>query len=235
MDKKHSDRAANVKNLDVFFIERKPTKAPVFPALPPKIAVFHGIAVDIETLSANLVNLENSGKTSQKSAARDALVDMLHVIVPNLSSVANAGSNEGLKALTDRTDSEIASGRETELRDFANQVYIAAMANATALADYGDDAATLAQLRTLIDNFNTLIGETGDLPKEIITSRESLYAKFPAAEDALKDIDKAMKGYQTKDPDYYNEYVLLRPVRALGVRHKHPQQPTNTPQAVPAK
>ena len=33
MDKKHSDRAANVKNLDVFFIERKPTKAPVTPNL----------------------------------------------------------------------------------------------------------------------------------------------------------------------------------------------------------
>ena len=227
MDKKHADRAANVKNIDVFFIEKKPTKAPVFPALPPKIDLFHGIAIEIEDMSSELIRLEKSAKTEQKSSIRDVLVDMLHVIVPNLRSVANGTTNEALRKLTNLNDSEIATKRETDLRDYADQIHKAAVANATALANYGDDADDLIQLRTLIDKFNTLIGESGDLPKEIITLRRSLYARFPLSDMALEDIDDAMRGYQTKDPDYFNEYVLLRPVKALGVRHK--PKPTNTP------
>jgi ElaB/YqjD/DUF883 family membrane-anchored ribosome-binding protein len=235
MDKKHENWTTNIKSLDLFFIEKKPTKAPLFAALPAKIAKFHNLAAQIESMSADLVALENSGTTQQKSNARDALINLLHVIVPNLRSVANGGTDEKLKTLTEISDSEIARKRDTKLRDFANDIYKSAVANATALADYGADDSVVAQLRTLIDSFDTLIGESGDAPKEITTLRNSLYGLFPTTEAALKDIDDAMRGYMTADPDFYNEYILLRPVRALGIRHKHPPQPTKAPQAAPAK
>jgi len=242
MDKRHASKSVNIKDMDIFFSEKKPTKAPVFSALPPKIATFHGIAVAIENAGSSLIALENGGKTTEKNAARDDLLDLLHIIVPNLRSIANAGTDEGLKKLTALSDSDISGKRDTDLRDYANQIYKAATANATALADFGDDDAAIAQLKTVTDNFNTLIGESGDASKEVVAARKSLYALYPKAEEALKDIDDTMKGYASKDPDYYNQYILLRPVKALGTRHQHspqppvnPSQPTIKLQATPAK
>ena len=55
----------------------------------------------------------------------------------------------------------------------------------------------------------------------------------PVAEVILKDIDDTMKTYESKEPDYYNECILLRPVRAYGVCHK--PKPTSNPQPAQTK
>ena len=116
--------------------------------------------------------------------------------------------------------------RDTEQADYALQIHDAAVANAAALVDYGVDDAMIAQMKTLIDTFVSMIGKREESTPNTSAMRKALYALFPKADAALKALDKAMHSYETTDPEYFDEYLLLRPVREYGIRHRHPPQPT---------
>ncbi len=234
MDKYHENKNTGYIGLKQFFIERQPT-APVIPALTRKVAIFNGIVVNIQEKNGELIKATKGGKAEQKTNAQDAMLSLLFRVNANLRSIANEGTDKALQKLTATSDSDIARMRDTEQKDYANEIYKAALGNATALADYGVGDAMLAQLNTLIENFGAMIGTREGAFPEAGAIRESLYALFPKADVALKALDDTMRSYEESDHEFYNEYILLRPIKSLGVRHKHPPQPANTTQAAPAK
>ncbi len=233
MDKHHENRNTMYKAVDQFFIDRQPI-APVIPALTRKIAVFHGLVLAIEAKNGEYIS-SSKGKTQDKADAQEAMLDVLFRIASNLRSIATEKNDQATLQLTSISYTAIAKMRDTEQKSYAETIYKIAMTNAAALADFGVDDAALTDFKARIDTFGTKLGEREAAPGNQSAVRTSMFDLFIEADAALDDMDNTMVSYKTSDPEFYNAYCLLRPVKATGVRHKHPPQPTNTPQAAPAK
>ncbi|HUI30135.1 MAG TPA: hypothetical protein VLX91_07950 [Candidatus Acidoferrales bacterium] len=234
MDKKHENRNTMYEAVDQFFIEKKPA-GPMITALADEITALHNVVASIKSKDEELIAAVKGGKTEAKASARDSMLNLLYRIIANLRSIARKTGDSALQDLTDISDSRVAMKRDTEQRDFANAILKAAVANASKLTAYGVDDAMLADLKSRIDTFGGMIGSREAGSSEASTIRQALYGLFVQADAILDDMDDTMRSYESTDPDFYNEYNLLRPVKATGIRHKHPPQPTTKPQAAGTK
>ena len=234
MDKYHENKNTGYTGIGNFYIERQPKNPPVLAAVKRKSDNFIAVTNEINLKNGQLIKANKQANTEKKAAAQDAMVGLVCRIKDNLNSIATDESPDaGLEKLTGISDSDFAGMRDTEQKDYALQIHDAAVANEAALVDYGVDVALIAQLKTLIDAFASMIGKREDTTPNTSSIRKAMYALFPKADKALKALDKAMRSYEEIDPEYYDEYLKLRPVRAYGIRHR--PKPTDKTQPAVAK
>jgi len=233
MDKYHENKNSMYKAVDQFFIDKKPT-APVIPALTKKVTAFHGIVIDIDAKNGELITETKGGQADAKTNSQESLFDLLFRITAHLRSIAAEKNNSSLLQLASVSNSKIASMRDTEQLNYAEQISDNADANAAALADFGVDDAMLKDFNSRIDDFRAKLGTREAASGVHSAVRESLFKLFVKADSALDDLDNTMVAYKTTDPDFYNQYMAIRPIRSVGLRHKN-QRPVTPPQAAGTK
>jgi hypothetical protein len=103
----------------------------------------------------------------------------------------------------------------------ANKVYDQAMTQATALADYGYDAAALEEIQTANEPYHSLIAQPMDticLRKQKTIDLKHLFAEL---DSILYDrLDKLMVLFMDSNPDFYGQYRTARNVIDTSTRHK---------------
>lgn len=230
MDNYHEDMNSGFHAIDEFFIE-KPAELELVPAMKRKAAAFH---VDYTALSKRIEELEKTkGTTNAKNDAEENMLIYLLRIRSNLKSVLREKKDLVNLAEIDLSDTDIREKRDTELNVFAEKVYTLAGANAEPLVEFKVTAEVLAAFRSVIDNYSTRLGKSIAGPQQKREKRIAIFTMMKGLKTMLEDMDDTVESYKELDKDFYNEYCALRPVKAMGVRHRKADEAPSEPQ--PAK
>jgi hypothetical protein len=174
-----------------------------------------------------------TGIAEGKRRKRVAMVEAAHAIAGDLHALAVKNGDADLEAKTDYELSDLLETTQNLVGPLCQNIHGYAVTNAAALAsDYGTTAADVTDLQTKITAYNPDIAK----PREAIVARKDVTGDIAADEktaDAIlnKELDKAMKKFKVKNPDFFNEYTSARMIIDLG--HGPKENGGTTPPAGP--
>lgn len=230
MDKANENRNSMFTGVDQFFIE-KADKIKGVPALVRKVSAFHQRCIDIDAKVKELIK-NSSGKTDDKDAAEDAMLESTFLVKSYLTSFAEDPVNHAILDIASVPEWKLAHMRENDMKVYATTIYELAVANSEGLVEHGLEPDELPLFKTRIDTFISKLGARAATPGTGKGLRKSVLTLISDASKVLDGIDVSMKKYRTKDSEFYNQYRGVRVVKDVGVRHNPKAQPPN--QAQPA-
>ncbi|HVN48033.1 MAG TPA: hypothetical protein VMU30_04345 [Bacteroidota bacterium] len=111
--------------------------------------------------------------------------------------------------------------RDTALPDKAEEIAKLADANMPALAAANITADTITALRAKAAAYLDAIGARESSMGKRKGARTSMEEDFDEMDEILdEELDPAMELVRTSNPEFYNAYYALRPVKNTGVRHE---------------
>ena len=229
MDKANENRNSMFKAVDQFFIER-PEKIQPVAALVRKVSTFHGLCGGIDSKIKERI-ASSSGKTKEKQASEDAMLESTFLIKSYLTSFAEDSHNHAILDIASVPEWKLAQMRDTEQKVYATTIYELGMSNSEALAEYGLEPDDLPLLKTRIDEYATRLAQREASSGEGKGLTESLLALISDASKLLDSIDESMKRFRTKDAEFYNQYRAIRAVKDVGTRHKKTDEQPAEPAA----
>lgn len=159
---------------------------------------------------------DKSGISASKKQLRNTLVALAIDTSRKLTAYAKFANNQVLLKETKFTESDLKSGADTTLRDYAQGIYDRAQTNLTALATYGVSAATQTALQAAITAFVASIPK----PRLGITDKKQstiqLAKNFEAADLALENIDIIIEMVRVSQANFYNGYKTARKIVETG-------------------
>jgi len=159
---------------------------------------------------------DKTGISASKKQLRSTLVALAVDTSRKLTAYAKFANNQVLLKETKFTESDLKSGADTALRDYAQGIYDRAQTNLTALATYGVTAATQTALQSAITAFVASIPK----PRLGITDKKQstiqLANNFDAADMALENIDIIIEMVRVTQANFYNGYKTARKIIETG-------------------
>ena len=228
MNKGQENRSTMHSTVDTLLIANK-TKTDEIPALAGQITVFEN---DDAGLKDELLANKNatSGTSDAKWNAEDDLVVALLAVAKPMKTIAKQKNNTALAAIVNVSDSGLRHLRENDLVLTAKAIYAEAMKLAPEdMAAYNITPDELAGLGAKIDAYSKSIGGRDSSVEVRKGTRQSVIGMYKKVESDLEDIDNSMERLKDKYPEFYNEYVAARIIKATGGRHKKPPTQTKPP------
>ncbi len=159
---------------------------------------------------------DKTGISASKKQLRSTLVALAVDTSRKLTAYAKFANNQVLLKETKFTESDLKSGADTTLRDYAQGIYDRAQTNLTALATYGVTAATQTALQAAITAYVASIPK----PRLGITDKKQstiqLANNFAAADLALENIDIIIEMVRVSQANFYNGYKTARKIIETG-------------------
>ena len=227
MNKSQEERSTMHNSVDALLGANK-SKTDEVPALAGQIATFQA---DVDDLADEHLANKNatSGTTQSKWTAEDDLITSLLKVVKPMKTIAKVRKDPALADIVNVSDTSLRHSRENELVVTAKSIYAEAIKLAPEeMAAYGITAAELTALAAKIDAYDKSIGGRESSVEVRKGTRHSIIGKYNQVESDLEDIDNSMERLKEKYPEFYNEYVSARIIKATGGGHKAKNAPTQT-------
>lgn len=227
MDKYHETKQT-MYNAVVTLLNNNTARFVNFQALKNNLVKFTAVVALIKAafVKVDKEDKDSSGKTGDKSAAREALLDALLPVMCNLHSYALDNNDNVLLSKVEKSEWEVRKVRDQDLVDTATNIHDAAVPITSKLVDYLITDVVLADIQSKIDTFSGLLGEQSSGGAAHTGSRASMPTLFKQADDLLeKHIDNNMVSMRKSEPEFYNQYLSARQIKVVGVRHNHAPAP----------
>lgn len=160
---------------------------------------------------------DKSGDTVAKKQLRTTLIAQAIDVSRRVVAYSTNVNNNALLKLVDYSESDLKKASDQKLISCCQLIRDNANVNVSALSTYGVTAAILTTLQTSITNFSNSIPkvrvdatDSGEATKLLVTLFKTLTANW-------SKIDTLVKMVQTSQPNFYNEYILVRKVIETGV------------------
>jgi len=221
MNKRTENKATMIEGVRSVLAEHT-DEVKSIPAFDPTITKFNDDVIEFKGLSI-ISKDSNAGKTDAKSIAEDDLIEDLVVVSSALYIIGIRLDRPDLRSLGDTTESKFTYMRDTELVTTGKVVLKAAQDVSAELVSFGISDKEITELKNKIDAFEASIGgsEGGQAAKKSANKSVQLSMKKILLD--LDELDKLVLVAKKKCPEFYDEYVAVRPVKATGLRHKPPK------------
>jgi hypothetical protein len=184
------------------------------------VDIFIANTVRIRPLMALQIR-EIAGVAADKAEAREIMTRAVYPIAGILLTYAIDKGDMTLKEIANISRTDLLSGNAGISASKAREIVIEAEPRSTELVQYGIKAETIADAKTKIETFESLIGE----PRDAIAVRHAAAVQL---DDLIHEnlsllknkLDKFMLQFQYTHPEFYEEYMMARVVVDLGVRHE---------------
>ena len=173
------------------------------------------LAVLVEETAFHSQGQLNNGTelTQQKNAARGALETGTLKVCAALAAYATASADPNVKTLKTKyqvADWEVKKMRDMPLFTYAYTVYGDAQPFSGMLEPFAS-AAEVEELKTLADNFNTLLPQKRTQQSKSALSTLNLEEAIARIDVLLNDtIDVLVKPWEYKNPDFFRAYTNAR-------------------------
>ena len=182
------------------------------PGLSAALASLVNLVDETATHSQGQMN-KGAELTAQKSEARAALTVATLKVCAALAAYATASADPNVKTLKGKyqiADSEVKRLRDMPLFTYAYMVFSDASPFATMLEPFAT-AAEVAELKTVADNFNTLLPQKRTQLSMSALSTQNLEDAIARIDALLNEtIDVLVKPWEYKNPDFYRAYNNAR-------------------------
>jgi len=192
--------------------------ATIVSALPNYSGYFTAFQNSIALIQTNAEQqmFDKTGISASKKQLRSTLVALAVDASRKLTAYAKFLNNQVLLKETKFTESDLRSGTDTALRDYAQGIYNRTQANLSALANYGITEVTQTALQDAITAFVASIPK----PRLGITDKKQstiqLANNFDVADAALENIDIIIEIVRVSQANFYNGYKTVRKIVATG-------------------
>lgn len=152
-----------------------------------------------------------TGHAKDKAAAEDSMIAKTLSVAGAVMAFATVNGDNGLAEAMNLSPSELRRYRDSVVAQRCMGVHDAATQNATTLVDYGVSAADIADLKTRIDKYVSLIAQ----PRNRITARKGATAEIGALiRDTMKllnnRMDRLMQQFAFSHKEFHKHYFDAR-------------------------
>ncbi len=173
-----------------------------------------------------------TGIAGGKRRKRMEMMEQASSVAGDLHSYAVKQNDTSLAAKVSLQFSDLLRMPETEIAPRCQEIHDLANTNAAALAPYGTDAADITALQTAIDDFK----ESMTKPRQAVVGRKQVTGNIAhdetTADDLLKrELDRSMRKFAKKNPDFFGEYTTARMIIDLGSGGGKDEPPATPPPA----
>ena len=200
-----------------------------------------GIAEMVQRLGALTDSLKESsgvqgtprdGIAKGKNRKQVAMINLAAEVAGDLHSYAIAQKNDNLAAQSDVQPSDLLNTPDTLVAPRCRGLWQLGMDNAAAIAHFGTMAADLLALDAAIKAYEPVV----IAPREAVVMSKgvtgSIATDIQSADALLKlELDKAMRKFKRKNPDFAEAYANARIIVDLGGGQQPPAPPA--PPAAP--
>lgn len=170
------------------------------------------IIANIKT-AAQASSAVTSGITAGKNISKEDLSQTASRTAGQMFAYAAKTGNTELKAAADFSSSDLLRLKDGELAIRCQEIHDLALANKTALADYGVTPAKLAQLQTAINEY----AQKATKPRDAITNRKVVKANIKtmftqATAIFIEQLDRLIEDYAATHPDFVADYKAKRKI-----------------------
>lgn len=198
------------------------------PGLNEALARLKRLQTELQTYSQGQAT-DTSGVTAEKNIVREKLIIIIQKICAAMIAIATNKNDIRLKAKFDFKKSDFPRMRDQDLYTNAINIYNNALPQADRIAPFAtpDD---IAQVKTLADEFYTLIPLNRTLTSQGATSTANLQDTIDSIMDLLTHtIDPLMKPMEFLHPTFYSDYKNARKLVEHGSRSsKNGEETTET-------
>lgn len=157
------------------------------------------------------------GKTEDKQDMKEALSDEAYTLAAAVQAYAATINDNNLYELVHYSRSTLLGMEDERLPQVCTLILTTANEHATALVDFGVDAAQLTDFDTAIVEWDTESTEPRTAISERVAATGELPVLFAAADEILKkQLDKLMEKFRKLDPPFYNTYKSARKIVNAG-------------------
>lgn len=171
----------------------------------------------IRQLSEQLTALMSSTNNS-KSALKKELEILVVDAAKKIYAYANYLKNDALMAQALFIKQNAGKASDTKLPEYGNTIYNLAQSSLTELAPYLVTAASQADLRKAIDDFNIANPSKKTIKNQSMTLRAQLADQFKIADKAINDITILVDSIEHNNPALYAAYQNAIKVYNYGKR-----------------
>lgn len=174
---------------------------------------FNAFKATVEQISGatQLTDVPLQGITADKGNRKQTLAQRAADIAGIVFAFASANSNLTLRQEVNFNFSKLMKTRDEELAPRCQNIHDKAQENLGALKDYGIEAAQLAEMQTLIDDYAAATPK----PRTAVSHRKTQHANvnqlIKQADEILKDqMDKLVVNFRAANPDFVAQYESNR-------------------------
>ncbi|MDR1181787.1 MAG: hypothetical protein LBL13_07395 [Bacteroidales bacterium] len=205
--------------------------APVYKKVPAFAKAVEALLIKIQQLrevEKQQLNALSKGATQAKISVEDILITSLLKLCSSLYVYAFEINNQELVAKVNVNKSQLYRMEDNTLLVKANEILAKATEAATALEEYGVDAAEIADLAKCTADYEAVIVKPRTIIGEHKLHTTNLKQMFVETDSLVFDkLDKLINLFKVSDPDFYNSYKNARNIINLSPRKKKPETEEN--------
>lgn len=199
----------------VAYLLANPTITAGLPNFPAYFTVIQTTNTQIQAAQVQQ-EADKSGDTVTKKLARATLIAQAIDVSRRVVAYATNVNNNALLILVNYTESDLNRSSDTKLVGSCQVIRDNANANVAALAPYGVTAPILTTLQASITSFNTSIPKVRVDTTDRGEATKLLASLFKTLLSNWAKIDTLVEMVRTAQPNFYNEYQLVRKVIVMG-------------------
>lgn len=171
---------------------------------------FFKIVNEIDEI-ATKTEMDTTGETSAKIVAKEKLSSLASSLAASAAVYAFESSDIELEASLGYTYSDLRYARDTETLQIARAIETDLLDNQADVADYMVSDENMADLHTLIDEFEDSMETKGGVKSGSVAETRRLAILFRVADDVLnKKLDRFIVRLKTDYPTFYDAYQNAR-------------------------
>lgn len=186
----------------------------IIAAIAAFLATWNKIKANITAIldAATLKSAALTGIAAGKTSVRQALCKLATTVAGLIYTYAVDTKNAQLRDEMNLSYSTINRTRDDELAPLCQMIHDRANANLDALKDYNLNAAKLAQLQTLIDNYSAETPKPRTAISNRKTTNANIVALFKDTDKLFDQFDKQLESLAEENPDFVQTYFSTREI-----------------------
>jgi hypothetical protein len=202
-------------------LEENVAKFTELPAILTEMTRLREIKAKIEE-ALKLQTNATAGTSDATAEAKEALLELLHIIRYSLNSLARKTGKAQLRAIVNHTPSQLRHLRISTLLTVAGTVLEEAIPVLSELAVYGVNVETTDSLKVAIEQFSECSTIGSNSVSKRVGAGASIEDLIDEANDILtEDVDKLLDRFRVTDVSFFNSYNSARKVRLTGIRRQN--------------
>lgn len=169
-----------------------------------------------------------SSATETKTISREDLIDLAVVILGDLLDLGHENKDAELIRIGSMSETALHNLSATDFPVTIDNIVKTIDGLGSKLDDTDLTPAAITEFKTAIAGFNKNAGASGTTRTDVSTARETMTELFSRLSIELLRLDKLMKKFRGKDPEFYLSYTSARKIVDRGVRH-NPVEPAPEP------
>ena len=209
MNKRQSNKLNSYQSVKGVLENNKAIYEPI-PIISQSVENFLDVVNEIDEI-ATKTEMDTTGETSAKIVAKEKLATVASSLAASAAVFAFEHSDVELEASVAYTYSDIRYARDTESLQMASAIEAELLSNEAELVDYMVSPENLAELHTLIAEFEDAMETKGGVKSGSVAETRKLAILFRVADDMLsKRLDRFVARLKTDHQTFYDAYSNAR-------------------------